>query len=137
MTSSAWALQTAMRAALEANADLIALMGNPPPVYDRVPGDAGLPYIAFGDWKVEENDTADARIDSHIVMIDVWSAYAGLKQAKAIATVIEAALHGAAFTLDGHALIDLSYIASAFSQDQKEQTARATLRFRAMTQASE
>jgi len=136
MTSSAWVLQTAIRGALEANADLIALMGNPPPVYDRVPPGEPLPYIAFGDWKVDENDTDDARIDSHVVMIDVWSSYAGLKQAKAIAIVIEAALHGAALALDGCALIDLSYIASVFSQDQKEQISRATLRFRALTQAN-
>lgn len=136
MTSSAWALQTAMRAALETNADLIALMGDPPPVYDRVPESAALPYIAFGDWKVDETDTAETRIDSHAVLIDVWSSYAGLKQAKAIAIVIEAALHGAPLTLDGHVLIDLSYVASVFSQDLKEQTSRATLRFRALTQAS-
>ncbi len=70
-------------------------------------------------------------------MLDVWSAYAGLKEAKAIAVVVEAALHGAALSLDGYTLIDLSYIASAFSQDQKEQTARATLRFRALTQKLE
>ena len=137
MTSSAWTLQAAVRSALESNADLIALMGNPPPVYDRVPPGAQLPYVAFGDWKVDENDTDDARIDSHAVMIDVWSSYAGLKQAKAIATVIEAALHGAALTLDSYALIDLSFVASVYSQDQKEQISRATLRFRALTQASE
>ena len=136
MTSSAWVLQAAIRGALESNADLIALMDDPPPVYDRVPPDAQLPYIAFGDWKVDENDADDARIDSHAVMIDVWSSYAGLKQVKAIAVVIEAALHGASLTLDGQALIDLSYVASVFSQDQKEQVSRATLRFRALTQKS-
>lgn len=136
MTSSAWSLQTAMRAALDGNADLIALMGNPPPVYDRVPPDAQLPYIAFSDWKVDESDTADTRIDSHAMLIDVWSSYHGLKQAKAIAAVIEAALHGAVLMLDGFALVDLSYVAAVFSQDQKEQTGRATLRFRALTQAS-
>ncbi|MFZ1991862.1 MAG: DUF3168 domain-containing protein [Alphaproteobacteria bacterium] len=137
MTSSAWSLQAAIRSALETNADLIALVGNPPPVHDRVPTGAQLPYIAFGDWKVDENDADDARIDLHAIMIDVWSSYAGLKQAKAIAIVIEAALHGAALTLDGYALIDLSFVASVFSQDQKEQISRATLRFRALTQKSE
>jgi hypothetical protein len=136
MTSSAWSLQAAMRGALETNSDLIALMGNPPRIYDRVPGDAQLPYVSFGDWKVDENDTDDARIDSHVVMIDVWSSYAGLKQAKAIAIVIEAALHGAALTLTGYALVDLSFVASVFTQDQKEQISRATLRFRALTQMS-
>ena len=137
MTSSAWVLQAAMRSALEADADLISLIGNPPPVYDRVPPGAQLPYIAFGDWKIDENDTDDARIDSHAVMIDVWSSYAGLKQAKAIAVAIEAALHGAPLALDGYSLIDLSYVASVFSQDQKEQISRAALRFRALTQRNE
>ena len=136
MTSSAWSLQSAMRAALEGNADLIAMMGAPPAVYDRAPPGAQLPYIAFGDWRVTESDTDDARIDSHAVMIDVWSSYAGLKQAKAIAIVVETALHGATLVLDGCALIDLSYVASVFSQDPKEQISRATLRFRALTQKS-
>ena len=136
MTSSAWALQTAVRALLEADAGLIAVMGNPPRIYDHVPDGAALPYVRFGDWKVDDNDTDDARIDSHVFMIEVASSYAGLKQAKAIAVVIEQALHGAALSLDGYMLVDLSYVAAAFGQDRIQGIAQASLRFRALTQAS-
>ena len=134
MTSSAWALKAAIKAALETDPSLIAMLGDPPPVHDRVADGAALPYIAFGDWKVDEDDTDDARIDRHVFMIEVWSSYAGLKEAKAIASVIEAALHGAALDPVDHALIDLSFIGAAFGQDQKEGLSEAMLRFRALTQ---
>jgi Protein of unknown function (DUF3168) len=136
MTSSSFALQAAIRAALESDAGLIGLMGASPSIYDRVPPDAVLPYVHFGDWTVDENDTDDARIDRHTVTIEAWSAYAGLKEARAIAAVIELALHGAALTLDGYALIDLSFVGSAFARDEKERISQALLRFRALTQAT-
>ena len=137
MTSSSWALKAAIKAALAGDASLITLLGTPVPVHDRVPDGAALPYIAFGDWSVEESDTDDIRVDAHVILIDAWSSYAGTKQAKAIAGAIELALHGAALTLEDHVLIYLSFTGAAFSQDALAGLSRATLRFRAMTQANE
>ncbi len=135
MTSSAWALQAAVKAALAEEAGLIALIGDPPAVYDRVPEGTVLPYVSFGEWNTDESDTDDARIDNHVFHIDAWSNYAGLKEAKRIAGIVEFALHGAALTLEDHVLIDLSFIGAAYAQDAAAGVARATLRFRAMTQS--
>lgn len=135
MTSSTWALQTAVKAALEADSGLLAIFGAAPFVYDRVPEERALPYIGFADWSVNAQDTDDTRIDAHSFTVQAWSNYAGLKEAKAAAIAVEQVLHGAALTLDGQSLIDLAYVGSAFTQDERQGLSRADIRFRALTQA--
>jgi Protein of unknown function (DUF3168) len=136
MTSAAWALQTAIRTALLGDSSLAALIGSPPRVYDRVPDGTALPYAVFGEWSVTQNDTDDSRIDSHVIEIEIWSAYAGAKEAKSVAVVVEAALHGAQLTLEDHVLIDLAYTGCAFDDDPKDGVARCVIRFRALTEAN-
>lgn len=137
MMSSAWDLKAAIKSALTSDPSLMALLGNPPPVHDRVPDGAALPYVTFGDWNIDQSDTDDARIDSHVFLIDAWSSYAGTKETKAVANAIELALHGAAITLEDHVLIYLLFTGVAVTQDIGAGLSRASLRFRALTQMSE
>lgn len=109
--SAAWELQTAAKAALAADAGLIALAGSPPRIFDAVPASAARPYLAFAEWQTAEDDSDDARLDRHTFAVRISSAYPGLKEVKAIAAQVEAALHGAALDLDGYALVDLAFLA--------------------------
>jgi Protein of unknown function (DUF3168) len=133
--SSSWALQTAVKAALTADAGVIALAGNPPRVFDAVPVAAARPYLAIADWQTEESDTDDARIDRHSFSVRISSDQPGLKEAKAIAAQVEAALHGAALSLSGYTLVDLAFVAAAFGREADETLSFGEVRFRALTQA--
>jgi len=131
---SAWALQTAIKDALGANAGLIALMGSPVKVFDAVPAGAARPYIAFAEWRSDEDGSDDARLDRHSFALRVSSEHQGVKEAKAIAAQIESALHNAALTLMGATLVDLALVGSAFGRDEAQNLSFGEVRFRALTQ---
>lgn len=130
---SAWALQTAVREALGANAGLIALMGSPVRVFDAVPAGAARPHIAFAEWRSEEEGSDDARLARHAFTLRVSSEHQGVKEAKAIAVQIEEALHNAALALTSGTLIDLALVGSAFGRDEAQAISFGEVRFRALT----
>jgi hypothetical protein len=133
--SSAWVLQTAAKAALAGDAGLIALAGNPVRIFDAVPQDAVRPYLSFVEWRTDEDDSDDLRLDRHVFSLRVSSEHQGLKQVKAIAAQVEAALHARALTLSGYALIDIAFLGASFGRDDNDQLAFGEVRFRAFTQA--
>lgn len=128
---SAWALQMAVKEALAADAGLIALMGSVR-VFDAVPAGAARPHIAFAEWRSDEEGD-DQRLARHSFALRISSEHQGVKEAKAIAAQIEAALHHAALTLAGATLIDLALVGSAFGRDAAQNLSFGEVRFRALT----
>ena len=47
--NASWALQQAVFAALGADADVKAALGDPPRIFDAVPRDAAFPFAVIGD----------------------------------------------------------------------------------------
>jgi len=133
--SSAWELQTAAKAALAADAGLIALAGNPPRIFDAVPQNAARPYLVFVEWQTAEDDADDLRLDRHTFALRISSEHQGLKEVKAIAAQVEAALHARALTLAGFTLVDLAFLGAAFGREESETLSFGEVRFRAFTQA--
>lgn len=131
---SAWALQIAVRDALGANAGLVALMGSPVRVFDVVPAGAQRPYIAFAEWRTDEDGSDDTRLDRHSFSLRISSDHQGAKEAKAIAAQIESALHNAALSLSSGTLVDLALVGSAFGRDEGDSLSFGEVRFRALTQ---
>ena len=106
MSSSALALQIAMRDALLAHAPLLALLGGGH-VFDEVPRGSQEPYVAFAgietrDWSVQEQ-----KAHEHFVTLEVKTKSRSRKLAQDIVGEIETALDDAALTLAGHALVNL------------------------------
>jgi hypothetical protein len=134
MSSASLALQQAIFAALSANADLQALIGDPPRLFDFVPRDSAFPYVVIGDGSETNWSTATEAGSEHAVAVNVWSRATGHKEAKEIAEIVRSALDNAALSLTGFTLIGIRHLASEFARQPDGQTWRASLRFRAVTE---
>ncbi|ABS62533.1 gene transfer agent (GTA) orfg8 [Parvibaculum lavamentivorans DS-1] len=122
------ALQKAIYARLMGDEALTALAGGR--IHDNVPGDTALPYIALGD-----NDMRDWPGGAeHRLALHVFSRGGGRAEAKAIMGAANAALHDAALTLEGHALINLRFLDATTRRERDGVTWRGTIRFRAVTE---
>lgn len=110
MSSPVIALRRAVRAALLADATLVAALGGPH-VYDEAPPGA-----------------------EQIVTLTVWSSERGVREALEIADRIVTLLDEAPLAPAGHRLVDLRFMQIATRREQNGRLARADLRFRATTE---
>ena len=107
--SASLALQSAVVAALSANASLTAATGGTARIYDDVPPKTPYPYLAIGqtierDWSTGTDDGRE-----HTLTLHVWSRTPGRREIHDIAALVRATLHQAALTLDGHRLINIRH----------------------------
>ena len=121
-------LQKAIYERLAGDSALAALVGIR--IHDNPPGDAALPYLTLG-----ENETrAWPGGREHRLSFHVFSRGGGRAEAKSIMAAVEAALHDAALTLEGHALVNLRFLDAATRREADGTTWRGTIRFRAVTE---
>ena len=131
MSSSALALQTAMRDALLAHAPLLALLGGGY-VFDEVPRGSHEPYVAFAGIETRDWSVQDQKAHEHFVTLDVKTKSRSRKLAEEIVGEIETALDGAALTLAGHVLVSLR--ATFWTVAKSNETFNAVVKFRAATE---
>lgn len=121
-------LQKAIYARLAGDADLAALVATR--IYDNVPGDAGFPYLAMGG-----NETRDWPGGAeHRLTFHAFSRGGGRAEVKCIMGAVNAALHDASLTLEGHALVNLRFLDGTTRREADGITWRGTIRFRAVTE---
>lgn len=105
-------------------------------VYDDVPilpsgqPAANFPYVVVGETTAAPWDTDDRTGASITVTLHIWSRYAGMKEAKAIASAIYAILHRASLTITGNHAVDCLYEFSSFMTDPDGETRHGVLRYR-------
>lgn len=133
MTSASWALQQAVFAVLSTSGDVRALAGDR--IFDAVPRGVAFPYVVVGDASETAWHTATEDMSEHRFGIRVWSRSGGHKEAKQLAQAVRYTLDGQALTLDGHTLVDLSLLGIEYARERDGITYRATLTFRAVTDA--
>jgi hypothetical protein len=131
--NAALSLQQAMRAALLADAQLLALLGGAH-VFDEAPRGAKAPFVSFEQIETRDWSTADAKAHEHFVQLQVTTADRGRAQAQAICDRIETVLDMAGLTLAGHNLVNLRLVFWSVARNRSEQTFGAQLRFRAATE---
>ncbi len=136
MSDANWALQQAVFAELSASAEVQAVLGTPPRLYDAVPREAGFPYAVLGDGQENDASTATEPGSEHILAIHIWSRAGGHRECKQTAEAIRDALDGAALALTGFALIDIRFQSADYARQPDGDTWRASLRFRAVTEPS-
>jgi len=95
------ALQAGILAHLAADAGVQAHLGDPPRLYDRAPAGAAFPYIALGRAESRPLDGDDTALSEHRLTVHVWTRRQAFGEVKAITGAVSAALHNAAFSLDG------------------------------------
>ena len=132
--SASLALQSAVVAALSSTADLSALTGGAPRVFDSVPPGTPYPYVTMGqsierDWSTSTEDGRE-----HTITLHVWSRAPGRREVHLAAATIRAALHLAPLTLAGFRLISLRHQFSEARREPDGETYRAIVRFRAVTE---
>jgi hypothetical protein len=133
--ASSLALQKAIRAKLAGHAPLTLLIGGPA-IYDDVPQGTREPYVTFGDMATRDWSTKDSDGEEHFVTINVWSRERGRREAYAIIAEIDAALDGAALTLEGHRLINLATTFWTVTREVPSERYRGVVRLRAATEPS-
>ena len=131
--SAAWDLQKGIYEALSGDATLIGLLGGAS-IFDRVPQDAGFPYVTLGqtldrDWSTGSEDGRE-----HILTFHVFSRSGGTKQTQAVIAAIDDALKAAPIAIPGHALVNLRFEFADARRDPDGETMHGILRYRAVTE---
>lgn len=103
-------------------------------IYDAVPGDTGFPYLTLGEAQVEDWSAGEAEGREHWLSMNVYSRSGGRAEVKAIMGAVHRALHDAALTLDGYALINMRFQSAETRRESDGTTWRGTIRFRAVTE---
>jgi hypothetical protein len=134
MSSAILALRRAILAALVADSTLTGLLGGAH-VYDEAPLGAPFPRVAFVEAQHRDWSAQSSRGAEQMIVLTIWSAARGTREALDIADRIVALLDEAPLQLDGHVLIDLRFVALATRREQNGRLARADIRFRATTEA--
>jgi hypothetical protein len=133
-SSAGLALQSAVVSALTADADLTALTGNTPRIFDDVPPATPYPYLSIGQTLDRDWSTGTETGGEHTLTLHVWSQLPGRREAHLIAARVRAILHDAALALTGHRLINLRHEFSDARRDPGGDTYHALIRFRAVTE---
>jgi hypothetical protein len=131
-TNASWALQSAVFAALSADATMQSLIDTR--IYDAVPLNPVFPYAVLGDGKETNADTATEEGSEHQFTVTVWSHGGGHQECKSIADAARFRLNNATLSLDGHALVDLRFVDCDYARQTDGQSYSATLGFRAVTE---
>ena len=132
-TSPALALQTGLRAALLADADLVTALGGQL-VFDDVPREAPFPYITIGEIETRDWSTQTSRGNEHTVTVHVWSRYRGRKQVQELIGEVDRILDGTDPPLTGHRLVNLSTVFWTALREPDGEVYRGTVRLRAVTE---
>jgi len=130
MASSSNALQAAIFSRLTGDATLTGMIGANA-VYDRRLTGKAMPYlvlseIATGDFGPDAEE--------HNVTIEAWSDAEGRRQAQDIAARVKTLLDGAALSLTGFSLVNLTHKSTRARREPKSRAHVARMEFRAVTE---
>jgi hypothetical protein len=129
-----WALQTAVRAALGADAGVQVWLGDPVRVYDEPPNDPVFPYLTYGRSEARPYDGDAETVVEQVLHLHLWSRYGGRKEAKEAAAAVRAALQDAAITSDGFRHTNLRSTYTDIFRVGDGRTTQAIIRLRALTE---
>ena len=134
MSSPEQALQTAVVAALGADARLTALV-RPPSIFDRLIDKAEFPYIVLGPMTTLDWSTATETGTEHVFALEAWSGEAGKLQVQEIVGAVRAVLHDRPLPLAFGTLVNLRLERVQVERLAAHRLHRATMRFRAVVEA--
>lgn len=133
MSDAGWVLQKAVFASLASDAALVSLLGEAR-IYDDIPRGVDPPYVTIGESVVRDWSTGTDAGHEHILTISIWTAGAGLRDVRAIQDRVAAVLHDAPLVLDGARLVNIRHELSDVRRETADETSRAIVRFRAVTE---
>ena len=132
--SAALALQSALVAALRADAPLTALLGGQA-IHDGAPQGAGFPHVSLADLTSLDYGDVSGERQEHYATLLVWSRQGGRRQALEILGAVTAVLDGAPLALASHRLVNLAVERTEARRQADGATWRGLMRVRAVTEA--
>lgn len=131
MTGAGRAVQRALYETLTAHVPLMARVTG---IFDHVPSGQSLPYVTVGeavetDWSAVAFAGRDHRLSVH-----VWSAHAGMAEAKALLSLVDDALEHMPAQLDSHRLVSLRFLSSRVFADVEDGVRHGVADYRARTE---
>ena len=134
MSGAILALRRAVQAHLAADAGLNALIGSGR-IHDEPPRALRGVHVVHGDVSADDWSTgSDTGCEQRLGLV-VWAGETGTsRQALEAAARIVASLAGVDLTLEGHRLVNLTWLSSRLARDPKTHLATVTLTFRAVTE---
>ncbi len=136
MTNALFDVQQAIFDALATSAQVKALLGESPRLYDHVPPGAIFPYVVYGPAHVAPYDAKDETGFEQIVTLNIWSRYRGGKETRAIFQALYEALHRAELSLAGQVFLYCEFHSADFALDADGLTQHAAVRFTIVTQSA-
>lgn len=130
------ALQKALLEHLRADADLAALLGDPPRVHDQAPAEPVWPLVLFGRAETRPWGGLEGEGLEHALTLTVLSRFDGAEEGKAIVAALRARLHNAGLALDGWRLVNLCVTYGDVFRTADSRSFHGVLRLRAVTEAA-
>ena len=130
------ALHKALLGHLRGDADLAALLGDPPRVHDEPPAAPVWPMVVFGRAETRPWGGLDAEGLEHALTLTCLSRFDGAEEAKAVVAAVRARLHNAGLTLDGWRLVNLRVTYADVLRAADDRSFRGVVRVRAVTEAA-
>jgi len=127
------ALRKAIRTTIETAPQLQALLKNRT-VFDEAPSGLDPPYSYFGETQLRDWSVDEAHGAEQIITLSVVTLHNGISIAVNIGQWIVETLNHAPLILDGHALVDISFISMETRREQNGRLSKVNLRFRVMTE---
>lgn len=135
MSNPGIALQKAIYDTLAEDGELVALLGGAR-IFDDVPRGIRPPYVTIGESLIRDWSTGSEDGHEHFLTVNVWTASAGVRDVHRILDRVEALLDDAALSLDEARLVSIRHEFSDVRREPDEETSRAIVRFRAVTEAA-
>jgi hypothetical protein len=129
---AAWAVQSALYDALTGDPELADAMGGTARVHDAVPDDVGFPMIQLGVSRMTPVGGIAGGFE-HVVRINVYSRWGGMRECKLIAGHVRRLLQNARLTLEGHALRQCRLVFEDVLRVREPELMQASLRYRLVT----
>ncbi|MBB5755285.1 DUF3168 domain-containing protein [Prosthecomicrobium pneumaticum] len=134
MSGAPIALQAAVLAALAADADLLADLGEAR-IYDAAPRDATFPFVALGAASAEDWSSGTEAGTAHRLVLHVWSRAGGRREAWRIAGHLMRILHDAPLALESARAVLVRVDFAEVRRDPDGITTQGIVRLSALTEA--
>jgi hypothetical protein len=136
MSNALFAVQQAVIMALSNSAEVQAVLGATPRIYDHTPPGVVFPYVVYGAAHVVPQDSKTETGFEQIIGLSIWSRYRGGKEARDIFQALYDTLHRAALTVTGQVFLSCEFHSGDFALENDGLTTHAVARFSIITQGS-
>jgi hypothetical protein len=136
MTDALLNVQEAVLGALATSAEVQAVLGSTPRLYDHVPPNATFPYVVYGPSHVVPYDTKTEVGFEQVITLNIWSRYRGGKETRDVFQALYDTLHRANLSVLGEVFLSCEFHSADFSLDADGLTYHAAARFSIVTQST-